>query len=352
MNDRTPTPRDLANRPQPASTPRLSGTSKAAAPSYQSTDKPLEEVASRWVVLNTGGNPDQQEREAFSAWYAADLRHARAYDELLDIWRKLASVDAGAIRAKRRRRLATVPAAVTAFILAGSALLYYADSLRVAALADASTSTGEVRTVQLADGSSVTLDAQSAIVVDLRVSARNIRLLRGRALFDVAHDASRPFVVRTDNAEATALGTRFTVEALADHSRVAVLQSRVAVRCVTCAAPELTQILSPDYEADVGAAGVGGPQPANAAAIGGWSQGELTFENVDLRDALAELQRYTHRRIWLIDRSAGQRPVSGLIDPQHPEAAVRALAAAAKLEVRAMPGMLLVGAPKNIFEKG
>lgn len=352
MNDRTPAPRNLADRRKTPSGSHRTGRSRTTEFSHQSDGKPLEEVASRWVVLNTGGDPDQHERDAFAAWYAADARHAQTYDELLDIWQKLSAIDAGAIRAKRRHRLATLPAAVAAFVLAGSALIYYADSLRVAALADAATATGEVRTVQLADGSSVTLDAQSAIAVDLAPGARNIRLLRGRALFEVAHDASRPFVVRTDNAEATALGTRFTVEALADRSRVAVLQSRVAVRCTACATPQLTQVLSPDYEADVSAAGVNGPQAANAAAIGGWSQGELTFENVDLRDALAELQRYTHRRIWLIDRGAGERPVSGLVDPQHPEAAVRALAAAAKLDVRAMPGVLLVGTPKNIFKKG
>lgn len=303
------------------------------------------------MVLNTGGDPDEHERRSFSAWYAADARHAQLYDELLDIWHKLSAVDAGAIRAKRRRNrssTAIMSLAVLAFLLTGSVLLYR-DSLRVLALADAATAIGEVRTVELADGSNVTLDAQSAIAVELTPTARNIRLLRGRALFEVAHDPSKPFVVRTGDAEATALGTRFTVEALAGHSRVAVLQSRVALRCTACDEPSAARVLSPGDEADITLLGVSTPRTTDAAAIAGWTQGTLTFENVSLRDALADLQRYTHRRIWLAERSAGERRVSALVDPRDPDTAVRVLAAAAKLNVHAMPGVLLVGSPKNIF---
>jgi transmembrane sensor len=311
----------------------------------------LEDAASRWVVLNTGGDPDENEQRAFSAWYAADPSHARMYDELLDIWNQLSAVDAGVIRSKRKRRTVTVSLAVLAFLLTGSALLYR-DSLRVLALADAATAVGEVRAVQLADGSTVTLDAQSAIAVDLTPTSRNIRLLRGRALFEVAHDPSRPFVVRTGNAEATALGTRFTVESLEGRSRVAVLQSRVAVRCVSCEAAAPPRVLSPNDEADVSMAGVSAPRVTDAAAIAGWGQGTLTFDNVSLRDALADLQRYTHRRIWLVDGAAGERRVSAVVNPQDPNTATRLLAAAAKLDIRVVPGMLLVGTPKNIFSKG
>ena len=342
MNDRTSATRDSTGTRQ---TRKLAGT---AAPDPPPDERALEETASRWVVLNSGGDPDEHERRSFSAWYAADTRHAQIYDELLDIWHKLSAVDAGAIRAKRRRRTAIMSMAVLAFSLAGGALLYR-DSLRVLALADASTAIGEVRTVELADGSSVTLDAHSAIAVDLTPVARNIRLLRGRALFEVAHDPSKPFVVRTNDAEATALGTRFTMEALPGHSRVAVLQSRVALRCTICDALPAARVLSPNDEADITVLGVSTPRTSNAAAIAGWAQGTLTFEDVSLGDALADLQRYTRQRIWLADRSAGERRVSALVDPHNPDAAVRVLAAAAKLDVRALPGVLLVGSPRNIL---
>lgn len=172
---------------------------------------------------------------------------------------------------------------------------------------------------------------------------------RGRALFDVAHDPSRPFVVRTGTAEATALDTRFTVETLDGRSRVAVLQSRVAVRCVSCEVVFTPRVLSPHNEADVSMAGVSASRVADTAATAGWEQGTLTFENVNLRDALAELQRYTHRRIWLADGKAGERRVSAVVNPQDPTTATRLLAAAAKLDVRAVPGMLLVGIPEDII---
>ncbi|HEX7932680.1 MAG TPA: FecR domain-containing protein [Paraburkholderia sp.] len=340
MNDRT----SVGHESNGALAPR--NPARAAASDRRPDE--LEEIASRWVVLNTGGEPSEHDRQAFSAWYAGDVRHAQMYDELLDIWNRLSAVDAGAIPAKRRRRNAMTSLLILAFVFVGSASLYR-DSLRIAALADASTGIGEVRTVSLADGSSVLLDAQSAIAVDLTPAARNVHLLRGRALFEVAHDPSRPFVVRTDNAEATALGTRFTVETLDGHSHVAVLQSRVAVRCTACDEPGVSRVLSPNDESDVSLLGVSSPRITDAAAIASWSQGTLTFENVSLRDALAELQRYSHRRIWLADRSAGERRVSALVDPRRPDAALRVIAAAAKLDVHAVPGMLLVGSPKNIF---
>jgi transmembrane sensor len=171
MKDRTLATHD-SNRAQKTRNPTR------AAGGIRQPDE-LENIASRWVVLNTAGEPNELDRHAFSAWYVADVRHAQMYDELMDIWYKLSALDAGAIGAKRKRRGALRSLAVLTFVIIGSALLC-PDSLPVLALADTSTAIGEVRTIRLADGSSAVLDAQSAIAVQLTLAARNIRLLRGR----------------------------------------------------------------------------------------------------------------------------------------------------------------------------
>ncbi len=68
------------------------------------------------------------------------------------------------------------------------------------------------RDVTLADGSVVHLDVDSEINVSFSSGHRDITLVNGRALFEVAHDASRPFVVSAGQSHTTALGTHFQVQ--------------------------------------------------------------------------------------------------------------------------------------------
>ena len=75
---------------------------------------------------------------------------------------------------------------------------------------------GEVQVVALGDGSVVTLNTASRIAVDFSHSRRDIALLGGEALFDVAKDRARPFVVTAGNTQVRAVGTSFTVRRLAD----------------------------------------------------------------------------------------------------------------------------------------
>src|SRR3546814_15029131 len=86
------------------------------------------------------------------------------------------------------------------------------------------TATGEILRVPLRDGSAVTLNSNSEIDVDFDEGIRHVRLLRGEALFDVAKDSSRPFVVEADSTRVTAVGTSFTVH------RVSGRDVRVLVR--------------------------------------------------------------------------------------------------------------------------
>ncbi len=81
----------------------------------------------------------------------------------------------------------------------------------------------------LADGSEVTMDLATEIDVRLSRGERNIKLVAGRALFDVAHDASRPFRVDTGHGKVTALGTQFQVDVDTDQVIVTLLEGSVSV---------------------------------------------------------------------------------------------------------------------------
>src|SRR3546814_11809300 len=93
------------------------------------------------------------------------------------------------------------------------------------------TATGEILRVPLRDGSAVTLNSNSEIDVDFDEGIRHVRLLRGEALFDVAKDSSRPFVVEADSPRVTAVGTSFTVNRVSGRSD----ERRLGKECVsTC----------------------------------------------------------------------------------------------------------------------
>jgi transmembrane sensor len=92
------------------------------------------------------------------------------------------------------------------------------------------TGIGERRAVTLADGSLMRLNTDTAVIVDLAPERRSIRLLRGEASFDVAHDTSRPFVVAADEARVRAVGTAFTVRLRPDLTEVTVSEGVVGVR--------------------------------------------------------------------------------------------------------------------------
>ena len=91
------------------------------------------------------------------------------------------------------------------------------------------TRVGEWRTVQLADGSTVSTGPNTLMQVDYSDGTRRINLARGEAMFKVTKDPSRPFIVNAGGAVARAVGTRFGVERREDRIRVTVAEGKVAV---------------------------------------------------------------------------------------------------------------------------
>ncbi len=88
---------------------------------------------------------------------------------------------------------------------------------------------GEQRFVRLDDGSGITLNTASKIEVKLSKGHRVIRLIQGQALFDVAHDQSRPFDVYTGNSILRAVGTRFDVDVRSDRTTVTIVEGTVSL---------------------------------------------------------------------------------------------------------------------------
>jgi transmembrane sensor len=174
------------------------------------------------------------------------------------------------------------------------------------------TGVGEQRLLVLDDGSRVRLNTDSRIRVRFRRAARDVDLVRGEAFFEVAHNAARPFVVHADGAQVRALGTRFDVRRDPAAVRVTLLEGQVRVTDGT-AGPART--LAPGQQVTASRGGLSPPAPANAGAETAWTAGRLEFHDARLADAVAEVNRYSERKIVLDGPPAlADRRVSGVFD--------------------------------------
>lgn len=308
----------------------------------------------------------------FDRWRARHPEHQRVYDRLLRRWDEASVLGLSAQfptperrRADHGARRLSWPNWAAAPLLAASlaALLFLSPvrpdwvdfwpvpsmwSQRIA------TDVGQIRSVRLADGSSVILDTDSIVVSHLSGSARRLSLLRGRARFDVAHDTRRPFIVVAAEASVTARGTLFDVS-LSPDRKVAVTLIRGVVDVkgpIDTALPHPGQRTAARLVAGQQiafgrgeAASKAHPAPPAGAP---WPEGLLTFETTPLSEAVEEANRYSRRQIQLAAPALGTLQVSGVFRATAPRAFADSLAAAFDLRVKDEPdGNLMLLSPDD-----
>lgn len=182
---------------------------------------------------------------------------------------------------------------------------------------------GERRTIQLVDGSKVSLDADSQIRVDYKDDRRTVVLDRGRAKFDVAKDPLRPFSVAAGTQAVVATGTSFSVELLQDQLRVFLFEGKVDVlpqqllaRSTTKSIPyKATASLDPGQELVATLrSGAGKIVDADIDRAKSWEAGRLDFTNIPLSQAVERFNRYSKVPIVVEDAAAGRKMINGVFD--------------------------------------
>jgi transmembrane sensor len=167
---------------------------------------------------------------------------------------------------------------------------------------DYQTGVGEQRLVSLRDGSRLRLNT---------ASERRLSLVRGEALFEVAHDAARPFVVDAGRARIRAVGTKFDVRRDTDTVSVALIQG--VVRVTQPASPAAWTLAASQKLTLRGAA------PAAVAAVDtsqltSWTTGRLVFRQTSLAAAVQEVNRYSAKKITLDSPALAATRISGDFD--------------------------------------
>ncbi|MNI56757.1 fec operon regulator FecR [compost metagenome] len=206
-------------------------------------------------------------------------------------------------------------------------------------LADQRTGVGERRELVLSDGSHVQLNSDSALDVKFDGHQRVIELLAGELWVEVAKDAQRPFVVRTDQGTATALGTRYLVKRDVDGSTVvSVLESVVAAKprageAVNVKAGEQTVLRDGD---------VARPRAIGNASPDAWTRGLLKVDDRPLSEVLHELASYRHGLVRFDEQALQGLRVSGVFRLDDTDAALATLADNLPIEVERFTDWLVV----------
>lgn len=329
--------------------------------------------AAEWVLRLTSGEMSRSERLEYVSWLresplhvAEMLRVAGAHKQLteFDGWSEMPAADpvgfesqvyelplAQATARPRQSEPASSPlsderrrvwrrvyaiAAAVAVIVVTLTYVAIAPSNTVVAVA------GQMRRVSLPDGSIVELSPNSRLEVHFTSPERDVVLSRGDALFRVAKDPARPFIVETEQVRVRAVGTVFGVQHDDSAVIVTVEEGRVAVldNSGKPAAPMLGPI--PITEISLGAnqqivvppvGPMGQVRVIDSQRVLAWAEGRFVFENTPVAEVVRRFNRYNRLQIKVSDPALAARPVSAVFDSTDPGAFVVFLESVANVRV-------------------
>jgi len=323
-----------------------------AAPSGIPAMSP-HEVAAKWFLQGEAVALGHADRARLETWLAADPRHQAAWDDVATALRTVADNAADseflamrsralAARPERRWPLSRMMAAVAGLLVVvlTSILVFrevYPGPVHRNGIAAAGPARALYRTtiggraeVTLPDGSVAVLDTDSAMRIAYTDKERGIRLLKGQALFVVAKHQPAPFQVYAGSQRVTAVGTGVNVR-VEGHGRspktsVALIEGVVRVAGLDSAGSampdrrtgEITMRAGELFDsARPGALRLSASEAEGAAS---WVSGTLSFNDMPLGRAVAEMNRYTARPIGLGGGDIANLRVSGVFktgDSQH-----------------------------------
>lgn len=323
---------------------------------------PLQ-AAAAWYARLAAPDCSAQEQAEFERWLNSDVSHQRAFASVARAANAFSAADArltamadeafaqagasvsGSSAKPARKRWVTVPLALAASVLVAVGVIRLAPELQNRSTPRVSyeTAPGQTRALQLSDGSTVQLDVATKIEVQMRADERRITLNTGRAYFKVAHDTLRPFVVTAHGVRTVAVGTEFQVQHDAESTLVTLTEGSVLVSDASATEPRWEERLVPGDQVRM-ATGASAPErhTVNPLAATSWLQRRHVFDHTPLDEAIAEVNRYSDRKLRLGDPSLAQLQIGGSFAAGDGELIAASIAAA-------LPITIMEAGPKEII---
>ncbi len=279
--------------------------------------------ANAWLVRLQRDDVSGDDVLEFETWLAADAGNAVAYRRALALWHEFeASADAvlAVLAEDARKTRSEVRRGPTRRWLAGAGGFAIAAGLAVAVVGPMlsepsiqtyATGKGQHQRVTLEDGSVVDLNAETRISVRLSGKARQVTLGDGEAIFDVAHDADRPFTVAASSHVVRVVGTQFDVRNRRGDLSVTVARGKVQVRPTATSGRAF--LLTPGHRLEIDRTGVERLSAVDPQEAFGWRSGRLVYRAEPLANVVADLNRQFVEQIEVSDPELGKMPITGVI---------------------------------------
>jgi transmembrane sensor len=304
----------------------------------------IRKQAIQWLIAQNSGTWSAADQYALNEWLNADVEHQKQYRQMQQLWGSMDAfktldfpqrqaahdyqppsrqdnliqfpgLNVPEITAKQphissRSRREFSHWLKTGFAVAASALLIIGiQTYRQTGIKHYQTAKGEHQTVFLADGSQIVLNTDSELTVELQMFQRKVRLAKGEALFNVAHNPIRPFEVAAGNGKIRDIGTRFNVYTQVSKVDVAVLEGKVDI---VTDQQHFPVVLSAGQAASFNQQGkVSSQSMSNPQAITAWEHGKLIFAEQPLEDVLRQIARYHTVEFQITDPKLRNMKVSG-----------------------------------------
>jgi len=295
----------------------------------EKTAHQIDAEAADWAARLDRGLLSAEQEAQFRAWLQGDVRCMGAFGRIRAL--ALSSERARALGpdfdpaafepapAVPRRRMLQIGGAIAACAVVSAGGAWHV--LRVHGRF--ATGKGETKVVALKDGSVLTLNTNSEVLVRYSDELRSVELIRGEALFDVAKNSARPFVVAAGDTNVRVVGTSFSVRRLeAAPVQVLVREGVVEVFKPSLRGARPIRITANSMavaQLDSAAAIAAMPVPvAQLHRQMAWQKGQIAFEGETLAQAAAEFARYSDTRIIIDDPALAKEEIAGLFKATDP----------------------------------
>lgn len=326
----------------------------------------VEAEALAWIAQLNGDDVSEKDLAAFSEWVNRSPAHQKEIKELSELWNDLnvltvmdepiRQADKLSKQLRKRKARQNWKRQIMLPVLSGAAILaIFAILPSVLTPSSAPTSyeaqvsvpvvfktaKGEHQTHALDDGSVITLNTDSYVEVDFTKGQRNIRLLKGEALFSVAHDEDRPFLVFANDGVVRAVGTEFSVHITDLAMEVIVSEGSVELSTLKPTEPATSAIVASPNVTKVASLGIikaghSAKVKDSQASIANvsdevidaelsWRVGRLDFTGEGLEEAIAEYTRYTDIDIIINDPELKDIRLGGSFPTNEPELFLQSL---------------------------
>ncbi|MDQ7728861.1 FecR family protein [Halomonas sp. SpR8] len=310
-------------------------------------DDNIVDEAIGWYLRLKDSSATPHDRQAFETWLSRDPRHQLAYQKAKQLWQE---IDAPARLFALQRAPQTTPKrlpkqprwgwALAVTCLLGMLLSFelwrepaHLDHL----MADTTTAPGQTQHLQLADGSSLLLDGNSALDIDLNETQRGLTLRRGRLWVDAAKDPQRPLIVTAGEASVRVIGTHFSVMRSGDRVTVTVAEGQVVVSDSL----DHQAMLVGGQQIALQDGALGPVSPMEIPLARAWKEGRIIFDDAEIGEVVAQLERMLPGRVLLDTQAFSELRLSGSFHANQPAALLETLTDVVGITVHHLPGNLL-----------